>query len=658
MQGVHEAQAQAPTAPGGVATPALSARTAHRALLARWSKVRTPLGWLALPTLSLVSVALDLGRRSDRVLAFQGEYRLTYLAALLESIVVWSTLLYAASRTRGVTRHLSAVLFVVFGTFAIGGQTYFFQQYGAYLNKDVSIFAANFRESVVNQLFADFSNYLRAKLPILGLTLALVWFGRRAIGPTRWPSLVAAVLAPLLLVGSFFVPTQNRHVQASTPDVLYLNSIGGLLLTQLGFTEQSNQLRPRLRESMPVPKLTVAAGTPKRNVLFVILESVRAAATCIDHDPECERTGATNAAFPDRFPFTNMRSMDSCTAISLSVLWSGLHSTESRERMHTWPLIFDYAKAAGYDTAYWTSQNMLFGNVRLWVKNLGVRKFVSATDLDPTSDLDMGAPERYLAERVNAEMGDLHEPFLAVIQTSNVHYPYYVDPDGPQPFQPSTTSKAPDENTAFLNYYQNAVFQQDQHVAKMLRHLRETEAGKHTIIVYTSDHGEAFREHGQMGHTFSIFEEETHVPMWIDAPPGTLTEEEERNLRAKRDAYLFHIDLAPTILDLMGVGDAAGIDEYKSRMHGHSLLRPALTEEVVPMTNCGGVWSCAFENWGVMQKSLKLEARSWDPGWKCYDVEADPGEQTDLGTQACSGLLSAAMSTYGRLPGQGVPKKN
>jgi glucan phosphoethanolaminetransferase (alkaline phosphatase superfamily) len=612
----------------------------------------------ALAALPLTVVALDFSRRGERVLEFDRDYRLTYLAAFIESLAVWGTLLYAACRQRGVARRVYAVLFTVFGTFAVGGQTYFFQQYGAYLNTDVSVFATNFRESVINQLFADFGNYLRAKLPALVLTLVLLWLGRRALRPRRRTATTATVLAPLLLVGSFFVPTQHRHVQASTPDVLYLNAIGGLLMTQFGFTEQSNQLRPRLRQSLPVPALEVAPETPKRNVLFVILESVRASATCIEHDPECERTGATNAAFPNRYPFTNMRSVDSCTAISLAVLWSGLYSTESRELLHTWPLIFDYAKAAGYDTAYWTSQNMLFGNVRLWVKNLGVRKFVSATELDATADLDMGAPEGLLAERVNAEIGDMREPFLAVVQTSNVHYPYYVDPEGPQPFQPSTTSKAPDENTAFLNYYQNAVFQQDQHVAKILTHLRETEAGKRTVIVYTSDHAEAFREHGQMGHTFSIFDEETHVPMWIDAPPGTLTEEEERNLKAKRDAYLFHIDLAPTILDLLGVSRAEGIEKYQARMHGHSLLRPELSDQVVPMTNCGGVWSCAFENWGVMQKNLKLEARSWDPGWKCYDLESDPGEHIDIGAEACGpALMQTAMSTFGRLPGQGVERK-
>jgi arylsulfatase A-like enzyme len=237
-----------------------------------------------------------------------------------------------------------------------------------------------------------------------------------------------------------------------------------------------------------------------------------------------------------------------------------------------------------------------------------------------------------------------------------VHYPYYLDETGPQPFQPSTTSKAPDENTAFLNYYQNAVYQQDQHVARMLHYLRTTPAGERTVIVYTSDHGEAFREHGQMGHTFSVFDEEVHVPMWIDAPPGTLTESEIENLRKKKHAYLFHIDLAPTVLDLLGVHDAPEIARYRTRMHGHSLLRPELSEQPIAMTNCAGVWSCAFENWGAMQHGKKIEGRSWDNGWKCYDLEADPQERQDLGVEGCPDLHAFAMKTFGRLPGEGVEK--
>jgi glucan phosphoethanolaminetransferase (alkaline phosphatase superfamily) len=625
-------------------------RARQRARLRRW------LGALLLVSVPLLVVALDLRRRGTRLFHLESPYQWTYLGAVLESAILWGTLLYAASRRRGALRSVNAVLFVLTLTLAVGGQSYFFQQYNAYLNVDVSVFASNFRDSVINQLWADIGNYLSAKALPFAVALLLIWLARRVLVPRRLPARIAGLAAPCVLVATFFIPTQHRHAQASTPDVLYLNAVGGLIRTQLGFTEQSNQVRPRARESLPVPPLVRDARLPKRNVLFVILESVRADSVCVEHDPDCLKTQATNLLLPGRYPLTQMRSMDSCTAISLAVLWSGLRPTESRDVLHTWPLIYDYARAAGYDTAFWTSQNMMFGNARLWVKNLGVSKFVSATDLDPTADLDMGAPEELLAARVNREIGELREPFLAVIQLSNVHYPYHVDANGPMPFVPWTTSKAPEKNPAFKNFYQNSVHQQDHHVASILSHVRSSEFGPRTVIVYTSDHAEAFREHGQMGHTFSVFDEEIKVPAWIDAPPGTLTAAEAKSLEAKRDAFVFHVDVAPTILDLIGVGADPKLAHYREKLPGHSLLAEELTLEPLPLTNCAGVWSCAFENWGYMQQSLKLEARSWDTGWNCYDVATDPEETFDLGLERCAHLVERARATFGRLPGQGVER--
>ena len=652
MQGAPKTDLETATLGAPLAPPNRVAR------LLRFARVRRLAAPLSLLVPSAVVFGMDLSRRSARLASLDWEHQLLYLASFCESLLVWATLLHAAGRRHGALRWLAAALFVIAFTFTVGGQTYFYSQYNAYLNLDVSLFASNFKDSVINQLLADFGNYLRAKLPPFCIALALVWLARRFLRPHRTSSNITRFVAPVLLAASFFVPAQHRHLQAAPPDVLYLNAIGGLLETQFGFTEQSNQMRPRARESMPVPPLHTAPGTPKRNVLFVILESTRADATCIDYDPDCRRTEGTNKLFPHRFAFPQMRSMDSTTAVSLAVLWSGLGPTESRDNLHTWPLIFDYARAAGFDTAFWTSQNMLFGNARLWVKNLGVSKFCSATDLDPTSDLDMGAPEGFLADHVIREVGSLREPFLAVVQLSNVHYPYYVDPNGPQPFQPSTTSKAPEDNPYFKNFYQNAVYQQDQHLAKMLSYVRSTEAGKHTVIVYTSDHAEAFREHGQMGHTFSVFDEEIHVPAWIDAPPGTLTPEEEQTLASKQGDYVYHIDLAPTILDLMGVADDPGIAKYREHLFGHSLLRPGLSDQPLLMTNCAGVWSCAFENWGIMRQNLKVESRAWDVGWKCHDVRRDPYELENLDLSECGNLVELANKAYGRLPGQGIAKKD
>jgi len=640
--------------PAALTVPLLASnRFARLRRLARQRRLLAPLLLLA-PT--AIVLGMDLSRRSARLGSLDLSHKGYYVASLSEGLLVWCVLLHAASRRRGALRWLATGLFVLGFTFAVGGQTYFYSQYNAYLNLDVSLFASNFKDSVVNQLLADYGNYLRAKLPPLCIALGSLWLARRWLRAPKLRVRLTGWLAPALVVASFAIPAQHRHLQAAPPDVLYLNAVGGLLATQFGLSEQSNQMRPRARESLPVPTLHPVA-TPKRNVLFVILESVRADAACIAYEPGCRRTEGTNQLFPERIGFPQMRSMDSTTAVSLAVLWSGLGPAESRDNLHTWPLIFDYAHAAGFDTAFWTSQNMLFGNARLWVKNLGVSKFFSATDLEPTSDLDMGAPEGLLAERVIHEFGTLREPFMAVVQLSNVHYPYYLDPSGPQPFQPSTTSKAPEDNPYFKNFYQNAVYQQDQHLAKMLSYVRSTEAGKHTVIVYTSDHAEAFREHNQMGHTFSIFDEEIHVPGWIDAPPGTLTDDEAQALRRKQREYVFHVDLAPTILDLMGVDQDPAIARYQARMPGHSLLRPALSDQPLLMSNCTGVWSCAFENWGIMQKNLKLESRAWDTGWKCHDVAKDPHELHNLDLSECGDLVKLADIAYGRLPGQGIPKK-
>ena len=86
-------------------------------------------------------------------------------------------------------------------------------------------------------------------------------------------------------------------------------------------------------------------------------------------------------------------------------------------------------------------------------------------------------------------------------------------------------------------------------------------------------------------------------------------------------------------------------------MLGRSLLRPLPDPRPLPLTNCAGVWSCAFENWGMMDGKLKVEARAWDPDWHCFDVEQDPYELTNLHTPACSALERLTLSTFGRLPG-------
>ena len=57
--------------------------------------------WLLLLLTPLGVLAVDFWRRGGRIVAFESQYRGTYALAALESFVLWTTLLYAASRRRG-----------------------------------------------------------------------------------------------------------------------------------------------------------------------------------------------------------------------------------------------------------------------------------------------------------------------------------------------------------------------------------------------------------------------------------------------------------------------------------------------------------------------------------------------------------------------------
>ncbi len=616
------------------------------------ARLRRGLRWALLALPALLFVGLDAVLRRDRLGDFSDADRASYLLSALQAAALWGTLLWAASRQRGVFARLAQVLFVFFFTIAFGGQAYFFEQYGAYLNADVARFATDFTESVVNQLWADRGNYFSFKFPAFVCAVLLVWGARNVVRPTRTSALVAGWVAPVLLIVSFFLPISFKERQASTPDALYLHAMGSMLSTQLGLSSESGKSRPRARASLPVPHLEARPARP-RNVVLVISESVRQDAVCNSYDPACQRTPATNALFPDRVALSQLRSLDSSTAISMAVLWSGVGPHESRDVLHTWPLLFDYAKSAGYATGYFTSQNIMFGNLRLWLQNLGVDALLTGNEVQPDSNIDLGADEALFADAAIGKLRELSEPFFLTIQLSNGHYPYLVHEDRPQPFQPATTSKAPDENEHFFNHYQNAIHQQDLHLARLLSALDDSKAGERTVVIYTSDHGEAFREHHQMGHTFSLYDEEVLVPAWIDAPKGTLSESERRNLEDKKDAFSFHPDLSATVLDLLGVWDSPKIEHFKKRIVGTSLLRPERNDRALPMTNCSAVWSCAFENWGMMRGHMKLEARAWDHSFHCWDLKIDPDETLNLGEEACGDLKQRALSVFGRLPGKG-----
>jgi arylsulfatase A-like enzyme len=504
-------------------------------------------------------------------------------------------------------------------------------------------------DSLWGQLDADKVHYLGSMAPVALAAVVLLWLARRELTASHRLTRRAALLSPFVLLAALLTPCSYRSIQGSTPDVIYLHAMGGLAKQLTGIDEASH-VRPR-RRTPPILPLLTSRPAARRNILFILTESVRADLACVRRGDDCPAMPFSDAAAPGRLPFAQMRSNSSTTAIELAVLWTGHEPTAGREALHDAPTLFDYAHAANWETAYWTSHHMMFANSRLWVQDLPLRFHCHATTLDPQADVDTGADDRLLTARVKQDFDKLREPFFAMVQYGNTHVPYLVD-ENASPFQPSRESKAPRDNEAYRNYYKNAVHRQDRTVADLIAHVRKSPVSERTVIVYTSDHAEAFREHGQLGHTSSFFDVEIHVPAWIDAPPQTLSENERASLRSYAGTPTFHTDLPPTLLDLMGLWDASEIAPYRKSMIGGSLLTADRPLGVLSLTNCAGVWGCAFENWGVMHGTRKVHAREWDKEWLCYDVAQDPSERAPLALAACADLVAKADQVFGRMPGR------
>ncbi|WP_437735227.1 sulfatase-like hydrolase/transferase [Sorangium sp. So ce1335] len=638
----------APAGRAGAPAPAGRAdrpRAARRA--ARRRRRLAGLALLASPALWLL--VADVLRRGRHMTTFDRLHAAGYAATVVASLLFWGVLLYVASGRRGAMRRVAGGLFALLFTLACGVQGGFHALYNIYCSIDSQIHSQSIPWSIVGTLPLGDPRVIAHFAVALGLALGALRLSRRLVRPRRLRRRVAAALVPVALAGATMIPVSYRVIQSSSADMIYFHGVTALVKEHLGVTDDSPDLRVQRRDPERVPPLEARPARP-RNVLLILQESQRADVTCVDYDPSCDlATPFSNAAAPGRMPLLQMRAHDSTTAISISNIWSGVSPTERREVLGSAPLLWHYANAAGWDTAYWTSQNLMFGNARLYVQDIPVSRRVVATQLDPGADLDYGALDRQLTDHVIEAWGELAEPFFAVVHYSNVHYPYVSDPQH-SPFQPSELDKSPEKNEHFFNYYKNVVYLSDMAVGRLIEHIRGTPSGERTVIVFTSDHGESFREHWQLGHTSSLFDEEILVPAWIDAPEGTLAPEERASVEAARDAFVWHLDLAPTFLDLMGLWDEPLLAPFRARMMGHPLTRPERTVGPVPLTNCTWVWGCSFRNWGMMQGPLKVEAREWDGEYHCFNVLEDPLELTNLGEQACAPLPDLARALFHEMP--------
>jgi len=175
--------------------------TARRlARLRPLAHLRRRFGWTLalLPVLSIVLV--DVLTRGSRIAGLPLKYMGSYSMAVVESALLWGSLMCVCGARKGVYRWLASLLFIAFFTAAVGGQLYFHSQYSTYMNLDATLFGTSFTGSVFGQVAADGKNFLRNVVPILLLALAFVLGARKFLRPKRSTLFVARSFAPIAVI--------------------------------------------------------------------------------------------------------------------------------------------------------------------------------------------------------------------------------------------------------------------------------------------------------------------------------------------------------------------------------------------------------------------------------------------------------------------------
>jgi arylsulfatase A-like enzyme len=107
------------------------------------------------------------------------------------------------------------------------------------------------------------------------------------------------------------------------------------------------------------------------------------------------------------------------------------------------------------------------------------------------------------------------------------------------------------EKQHLISQYDGGIAYMDREVARLLGRLKQMGSYDNSLIIITSDHGEALGERELLGHLAEVYQDEVHVPLLIKFPHTTE--------RKSVSTLVSGVDLMPTALNAAGIAPPDGL---------------------------------------------------------------------------------------------------
>jgi arylsulfatase A-like enzyme len=396
-----------------------------------------------------------------------------------------------------------------------------------------------------------------------------------------------------------------------------------------------------------------APGADARNVLLILIDAARP-----DHlgvyGYERDTTPNLDALARRSVIATRYLSNSSYTIPSVASIWTSrnpaAHGVTNygnvlREEFTTLAEAF---RQAGYETAAFSATLLItreFGFAqgfdtyrvfREYRSDFFYARVLDATGLVPRE-------KRVNAEYLNARVlrwldQPRDRPFFLVVFYADPHFEYnapldlierFADPDylrvaGISEFQEAYRrgKRRDDESLAFVkSLYDAELAYVDRAVGGLWKRIEEMGEAGRTVVAVTSDHGEAFFEHGASRHGKSLYLEELHCPLVIVDPA--------REGQAWVEAPTRGIDIYPTLLEAAGVPPPAGLE-------GSSILplvgggpRAAVRESLMIVSKENYLQAFWVDPWMLIFNRDRIKTPA-DHGLELYNLDRDPGQRENL----------------------------
>ena len=233
---------------------------------------------------------------------------------------------------------------------------------------------------------------------------------------------------------------------------------------------------------------------------------------------------------------------------------------------------------------------------------------------------------------------DIHDPYKPPPPYNtifhNFTYTGNLNPSG-KTFKAASKKnfKVTDEDIRhFIALYDGGIRYTDEKLGEFLSYLRDSGLEDQSLIIITSDHGEAFKEHGVFSHKRLYYRPNLHVPLIMRIPNLP-----KKGIRVNE--LVRSIDLLPTILDVAGLpahpkAQGRSLLPLIKRKH-KNVLKRSLWRILHPFrkdSNTSFAEHHRREYSSIITDSYQLIYNSKTNETQLFNLKDDPLAQNNIGT--------------------------